>query len=110
MEEKRIIKRSARYLNVIEQTSGDLIGHVGDIHYSGLMLVSKFGIPLLMDISVWVEVPGDRGIKSRVPLIINDIWNQKNTKPVFYHTGCRIVDPSHQTIRDIDELIGELTS
>ncbi len=102
MEERREYKRLIRYLNVIEQTTGKLIGRIGDIHNTGLLLVSELEIPLLMDIHVWLEVPGEEGIKNRVPLVINGTWNQMNRNPVFYNTGCWIVNPQPDAISAIE--------
>lgn len=47
------------------------------------MLVSKYEIPLIMDISILVQVPGQEGIKNEIPLVINGIWNQLNMNPFF---------------------------
>lgn len=110
MEEKRKLKRFILYFNVIEQTSGRLLGYSGDIHQKGLMLVSKYEIPLIMDIPVLVQVPGEVGVKSEIPLVINGIWNQLNMNPHFYNTGCRIVDPSQGVIDAINELVKEFSA
>jgi hypothetical protein len=109
LEERREYKRLIRYLNVIEQTTGKLIGRIGDIHNTGLLLVSEHEIPLLMDISIWLEVPGEKEIKNRVPLVINGTWNQMNRNPDFYNTGCWIVNPPLDAINAIEKLIEELT-
>ena len=108
MEERREHKRSIHYLNVIEQTTGKLIGRTGDIHHTGLSLVSELEIPLLMDVYVWLEVPGEKEIKNRVPLVINGTWNQMNRNPVFYNTGCWIVNPPRDAISAIEKLIEDL--
>jgi hypothetical protein len=108
LEEKRKEKRLVRYLNVIEQTTGKLLGHTGDIHYTGLLLVSTQEIPLLMDIPVWLEIPGEGEIKNRVSLSINGIWSQKNINPDFYNTGCWIVNPPLDAVNAIEKLIEEL--
>jgi truncated hemoglobin YjbI len=107
-EERRQHKRLIRYLNVIEESTGKLLGYTGDIHYSGLLLVSRSEIPLQVDIPVWIEVPGDAGIKERVPLVINGVWTQMNINPVFYNTGCWIVGPSPNDISKLEKLIEEL--
>jgi hypothetical protein len=107
-QEMRKLKRFILYLNIIERTSGKLLGYTGNIHHQGLMLVSKHEIPLIIDIPVLVQVPGEEGIKSEIPLIINGIWNQMNMNPHFYNTGCQIVDPSSEVIDAIDELAKEM--
>ena len=108
LEEKRELKRLIRYLNVIDQASGELIGYTGNIHYNGLMLITKSEIALHEEIAVLVEVPGDEGVKTKIPLVIKGIWNQMNINPVFYNTGCRVVKPSQEAMREIDKLIEDL--
>ena len=109
LEDKRKLKRFILYLNVIEKTSGKLLGYTGDINQHGLMLVSKYEIPLIMDIPILVQVPGEEGVKSEISLVINGIWNQVNMNPHFYNTGCRIVEPSPKVTEAIKQLIDDLT-
>ena len=101
---KRKIKRSLRYLNVKEPATGKLISHTGDVHNEGLMLVGESGIMLHMDTPILLEVPGEEGIKTRIPLIINGIWAQVDEDPVLNKTGCRIVNPSPTAVCKIKEL------
>jgi len=108
-QEGRKLKRFILYLNVIERTSGKLLGYTGNIHRQGLMLVSKYEVPLIVDIPVLVQVPGEEGIKSEIPLVINGIWNQINRNPHFYNTGCLVVNPSSEVIDAINELAKEMT-
>ncbi len=108
-QEVRKLKRFILYLNVIEQATGKLLGYTGNIHHQGLMLVSKHEIPLITDIPVLVQIPGEEGIESEIPLIINGIWNQLNRNPHFYNTGCQVVDPSSEVIDAINELAKEMS-
>jgi hypothetical protein len=104
--EKRRLKRSLCYLDVIEQTSGNFMGTATNIHHEGMMLVSMFQPALFLDVPIWVEDPN---IKDKIPLVINGIWSQMNMHPVSYYTGCRIVDPSPEAICEINGLIEEIT-
>jgi hypothetical protein len=76
-------------LNVKETATGRLINYTGDVHYEGLMLVGESRIALRMNIPILLEVPGEEGIKTRIPLIINGIWTQMDKDPVLYRTGCQ---------------------
>ena len=104
MEERRNLKRIHRNLDVIEQTSGDLIGYTGNINHEGMMLVSKFQPALFLDVPIWVEVPE---IKDKIPLVINGKWSQVNKNSDLYGTGCRLVESSPGTICKIKELVSE---
>jgi hypothetical protein len=108
-DEMRKLKRFILYLNVIEQSSGKLLGYTGNIHNKGLLLVSKHEIPLIVDIPVLVQIPGEDGVKTEIPLIINGIWNQLNRNPHFYNTGCQLVDPSAEVIDAINEITKEMS-
>ncbi len=66
------------------------------------MLISKVEIPLLKDLSISLEVP--RYEESKIQLVINGIWNQKNTEPDFFNTGCQIIEPSPEVISAINNL------
>ena len=105
MEERRKLKRSIRYLNVKEPATGKLISHTGDVHYEGLMLVSESRIASRMNIPILLEVPGESGIKYRIPLIINGIWAQMDKDPILYKTGCKIVNPPPVSLCKIKEVI-----
>jgi len=104
MQESRNLKRIHRNLDVIEQTSGDLIGYTGNIHHEGLMLVIKFQPALFLDIPIWVEAPE---VKDKIPLVINGVWSQANKNSNLYGTGCLLVEPSPGTICKIKELCSE---
>jgi hypothetical protein len=45
------------YLDVFDQKTGDLIGNANDISHQGLNLITKEELPLLNDLSIWVEDP-----------------------------------------------------
>jgi len=66
------------------------------------MLISKVEIPLLKDLSISLEAPGQE--ESKIQMVINGIWNQKYTEPDFFNTGCRIVKPSPEIISAINNL------
>ncbi len=104
MKEKRNLKRIHRNLDVIEQTSGDLIGYTGNIHYEGLMLTSRFRPALFLDIPIWINIPKN---KDKIPLVINGIWSQVNKNSGEYGTGCRLSEPSPEAICKIKELGSE---
>ena len=104
MEEKRNLKRIHRNLDVIEQTSGDLIGYTGNVHHEGMMLVSQFQPALFLDIPIWIDVPE---INEKIPLVINGKWSQTNKNSDLYGTGCQLVESSPETICNIKELVSE---
>jgi hypothetical protein len=102
--EIRKIKRSLRYLNVKEPATGKLISYTGNVHHKGLMLVGESGIKLHRDTPILLEIPGEEGIKTRIPLVINGIWAQTDEDPVFNKTGCQIVNASPRAIRKLKQL------
>ncbi len=110
LADKRELERFNLNLDVIEQTTDNYLGYTGDMHRVGLMLISKVELALSLDIPIWLEMLGDNGIESKMPMIINGVWNKKTMNPVIYHTGCRLVRPSPEAINKIDEFIDGLAS
>jgi hypothetical protein len=104
-EERRKLDRSLCYLDVIEPTTKQLIGHAGDISREGLNLVTKLEIPLSEDLLVNVGFPGN---EASVSLVLRSIWSELNKDPVYYKTGCQIIEPSSETIHLLNELVGSL--
>ncbi len=102
MEERRKQKRSLCIIDVFDQTTGEIIGNAVDIHHEGLNLISKDKMPLLSDLSIYLEDPVN---EITIPLIIKGVWNQVNKDPVYYNTGCQIVDPSPEIICSINDLL-----
>jgi hypothetical protein len=104
-EERRKIERSLCYLDVIEPTTRQLIGHAGDINCEGLNLITKSKIPLSEDLLICVEFPGN---DTCVSLVLRSIWSELYQEPFFYKTGCQIIEPSSETIRLLNQLVGSL--
>jgi hypothetical protein len=105
LEEKRKHQRSLCYLNAIEGETGEVIGHVGDIHHEGLTLISEHEIPLDDVLPIVIETLGE---EVRISLIIKGIWNLTHEEPKHYRTGCQIINPSSMTIDAIYKLIEAL--
>ena len=83
-DDRRNLDRMLCYLDVFDQTTGDLIGNANDIHHEGLNLISKEELPLLNNLSIWVE---DLRDNVRIPLVIEGVWNQMEKNPVYFSTG-----------------------
>ena len=105
LEDKRRQQRSLCYLNVIEEETGNHIGHVGDIHHEGLNLVSEDELSLHNNLSICVETLEE---EIKISLVIKGVWNQMNEEPNHYKTGCQIINPSSETIDAIHKLIEAL--
>ena len=104
-EDKRNLERMLCYLDVFDQTTGDLIGNANDIHLQGLNLISKEELPLLENLSIWVEDPRDN---VRIPLVIEGVWNQMEIDPVYYSTGCRVHMSASVDSRTLSEFIEKI--
>jgi hypothetical protein len=101
-EDKRKLERSLCYLKAIREDTGEPIGHVGDIHYEGLNLISKNEIPLHDGLRICVETPGE---EVKIPLVVKGVWNQMNEEPNHYSTGCQIIDPLSESVEAIYKLV-----
>ena len=105
MKKNRKLERSLCYLKAIKEGAEELIGHVGDIHYEGLNIVSENELPLHDDLTICLETLED---EFKISLVIKGVWNQMNDEPTHYTTGCQIIDPTSETIDAINKLIESL--
>ena len=80
LEDKRRQQRSLCYLNVIEEETGNHIGHVGDIHHEGLNLVSEDELSLHNNLSICEETLEE---EIKISLVIKGVWNQMNEEPII---------------------------
>jgi hypothetical protein len=98
LKDKRKHKRSLCNLKVIKEDTGEHIGHVGDIHHEGLILISENEIPLNDDLSICVETLEE---EINISLVVKGVWNKMNDESKCYETGCQIINPSSETINAI---------
>ena len=96
------------YLRVFESRSGDLLGHLVDIHTDGMMLISERHIPLGEEFQLQMEIPGDtKGSNKLIKLHAHSIWSKPDLNPHYNDTGFRITQLSPDALSGITQVIEE---
>ena len=110
MSDKRRLKRwhLIYYLRVFECNSDQLLGHIVDLTTEGLMLISEKRIPLGQELDVRMEIPAEDGTKRNLTMKTHSVWSDLDVNRSFYDTGFELVEPSAETIAQIQGLIDEL--
>ncbi len=110
MGNKRGLKRwhLIYYLRVFESGSEQLLGHVVDITTEGLMLISEKRIPFDREFDLRMEIPNEDGGKRNFTMKALSVWSDRDVNRSFYDTGFELVDPTPDTIEQIQMLIDEL--
>lgn len=96
------------YLRVFQCDGDKLLGHIVDITTEGLMLISETRIPTGKELDVRMEIPTEDGTPRNITMKTLSVWSDHDVNRSFYDTGFELVDPSADTIVQIQELIEEL--
>ena len=97
------------FLRVFDEQSGELLGHVVDIHEEGLMLLSEKPIELNRDYDLALEMPGiDRSGRKKILLRGHAIWQSSDANPDLIDTGFQLINPNKDAVKAIGSLIEEL--
>jgi hypothetical protein len=108
-------KRSARkhllfYLEVYNQHSGELVGHLGDISNTGLMLVGEQALPLNKIFDLNIRLPDlEEFVESGLEVRVETRWTHPDTNPDFHCTGCLLLDiapEDENVIEQIQDVLG----
>jgi hypothetical protein len=108
MEEHRHQHRAALvlYLDVIDEASDTLLGHLGDISALGMMFLTTQPVELNQVKNIRVEIP--EGVLSlgayTLRAAIETRWNRPNINPQWRCIGCRFVDLDSRLLPLIDEV------
>jgi len=111
MEDHRNLTRIkiAYYLRVFDEATDAMLGHVADITAQGMMVISERPIPVDTVFKLWMEVPSDDQHRERVYIEALAVWSRQDANPDFYDAGFRLIEPSREAIRKINELIDQFT-
>lgn len=111
MEKKRSTRRHLLfYLEVYNQHSGELVGHLGDISNAGLMLVGERPLPLNKVFDLNIRLPDlEEFIESGLEVRVETRWTHPDSNPDFHCTGCLLLDiapEDESVIEQIQEVLG----
>lgn len=92
-------------LEVVDQITGALIGHVVNISAEGVMLLSQEPIVTGSVYQLELQLAETDGNKRPITFGAEAIWTTETSQPDSYWTGFRIIDIDSDDVLLIDQLI-----
>ena len=88
-QENRVLKRRHLifYLEVYDDQTGGLLGHVVDITTHGLKLVSKNPIPSAKEYRLRMALPEGYFAEKEIRFSAKSLWSYNDINPDFFDTG-----------------------
>lgn len=107
MPERRRFKRRHLifYLEVFDDKTDLLIGHVVDITVDGIMLISQEPIELNTSLGLRIELPAETRGKSQLKFKAKSLWSKKDVNPDYHCTGIKLLDVSADDLKTIKRVI-----
>jgi hypothetical protein len=105
--EARSLKRRhlIYYLEVYDDETGDLLGHLVDLTLSGMKLITKQEIIPDKNFRLGMMLPESLFVEGVVKFEARSMWSRKDVNPDFYAVGMKVYNLDEQTAKIIAELI-----
>lgn len=98
------------YLEIYNQHSGELLGHLGDISDTGLMIIGETPLTLNKILDLNIRLPDlEEFTESGLEVRVETRWTRPDNNPDFHCTGCLLIDiaPEDEPIIDqIQDVLG----
>ncbi len=93
MERRKLDRRNfSYYMRVMNDTNGELVGHLADISTGGFKLEVQKPIPLNMDYKLRIDLTGEVSDKSFITFIARTKWCQPDhIDPTSYNVGFQLI-------------------
>src|SRR5512140_2284145 len=109
---KRERRTFSHYMRLMNENTGELVGHLVNISPEGFRLESLRAIPLNTDYPLRVELPADITDKPYMVFVARSKWcHPDRIDPTLFDAGFQIVDMTpgdHQIFKMIFERYGSL--
>ena len=96
------------YLEVFDQESGTLLGHLVDINVKGIMLVCKNPLKPETDYLLRMNMPESISITKEICFAGQVAWCKKDVNPDFYAAGFTVSSLDEATRRLFGRLINQV--
>ena len=93
------------YLQVFDQKTKQLIGHLVDITHEGIMIVSEQPIEVNKTFQIQMVLPAEIQEKEVIYFEAISVWCKKDINPDFWASGFRVVLADDEDMRLIEKLI-----
>jgi hypothetical protein len=98
------------YLEILEQGTHRMLGHLGDISDQGMMIIAEHPLPLFTTLKIQIRLP-DSGefAKPFITVTVETRWAKRDVNPDLHCIGCRFLDLSEDDVPVVKQ-VGELLS
>jgi hypothetical protein len=97
------------YLDVRDEESGDLLGHLGDISHDGLMFLTRETIALQQQRNLCIEVPELDGQPEQILRVrVETRWYKPNINPEWECIGCQIIAIAPEQVPLLEKIAAKL--
>lgn len=107
MPERRRHKRRhlIYYLEVFDDATDRLIGHVVDMTVKGIRLTSEEPIELNSTLRLRIDLPAETRGKTQLKFDATSLWTKKDVNPDYHCTGFELQDVSLDDLNTIKRVI-----
>ncbi len=96
------------YLKITDRRTGQVLGHLGDLHAEGMLIMSSKPLPVGAKYQAQLELPKtqqDKDFKS-LDLILEILWSRPGPKASIYHeNGARLLELDSSLAKHIEDLV-----
>jgi len=96
------------YLEVYDDETGDLIGHLVDLTTSGMKLISKKEIIPDKNFRLGMMLPEEYFKEGVLKIEARSMWSRKDVNPDFYAVGFKAYDIDEKAAELINSLIEQV--
>lgn len=96
MERRKLNRRNfSYYMRVMDETTGELVGHLADISTGGFKLDCRQPVPLNRDFALRVDLTSEVANKTHMVFAARSKWCQPDRyDPSAYNVGFQIINMS----------------
>ncbi len=98
------------YLDIIDQETHKLLGHLGDISKDGIMILTEKPIQFENVKRIKIQLPDFKEFtKKYIEVEVDKRWEKPDSKPNLYRLGCRFIKLNEEdvpTLEHVQEVLG----
>lgn len=96
------------YLEVYDDETGDLLGHLVDLTTEGMMLITKKEVLPDKNFRLGMMLPEEYFKEGILKIEARSMWSRKDVNPDFYAVGFKTYDLDEETSKLITALIDQV--
>jgi hypothetical protein len=93
------------YLRVFDKDNYRLLGHLGDVHTKGMMLISESPLTVNKNYNIRIALPEPLDKHEKINATARALWCRLYTNPLFYQTGFQIQYLHNEHVQLLESVI-----